>query len=259
MTSASGAARAIVVVAAAAGLAIPGQASSAAKGGPYWLGTSYRGLPLAATLEDTYIYGTCKAGDDSGCSPPYEVQHHPLCERNPLSLDNPGRRRVFRVRGGAIAVADEDGIDVGIGRHSVTVFAHSRARAGRAVHLLRRRSESAPSGPLPAPVYPKVVLQELKRVATVRRRVRTVKAVARRIGITNGEARVRLRMATLLGPEALAAVPASTRTWAEVRDERRIALFAQAIGRHATAERFGLSQAQLRGIVLRSRGISGRC
>jgi hypothetical protein len=44
-----------------------------------------------------------------------------------------------------------------------------------------------------------------------------------------------------------------------VRRERKIALFAQALGRRATARRFGLTRTQVLRIVLRMRGLSGRC
>jgi hypothetical protein len=31
----------------------------------------------------TYVYGTCKAGSDSGCAPPVEVQTWSYCHRKP--------------------------------------------------------------------------------------------------------------------------------------------------------------------------------
>ena len=130
---------------------------------PYWLGRVHRGLRLSRTLPEAYIYGDCDPPPDGGCAPPYEVQHHASCARNPLSLDiHP--RRVYAVRGGGIAADYGSMIDVGIGRHTVTVFAYSHARAARAVQRLRRRGQSAPPASLPAPVYPEIVLQEIKRV-----------------------------------------------------------------------------------------------
>jgi hypothetical protein len=225
---------------------------------PYWLGPSYDGLPLTATLPNSYIYGSCDALPGQGCAPPYEIQHHQSCARNPLSVD-PQPRRVFPVGGRAIAAQYGDGVDVGIGRFTVAVFGPSSAKAVAAAGRLRRRSAGVPAASLPPPIYPKAVLQELKRVAVAHRRLRSVGAVARRLELGRGATRARLEMATLLGPEALADVRVPKWPWRVVRRERRIALFAQALGRRATARRFGLSRAEVLRIVLRMRGLSGRC
>ena len=225
---------------------------------PYWLGPSYDGLRLSATLERSYIYGTCKAGPDSGCAPPYEVQHHASCARNPLSLDIQARR-VFRVRGGALAAEYGSMIDVGIGRHTVTVFARSRGRARRAVKRLRLRADAAPTRPLPAPRYPKAVLRELKRVELAYGRLGSTAVVAERTGLAPAAARTRLRMARLLGARALAGVKPPSRPWRVVERERQIVLNAIALGRARTLERYGLTLAELRTMRARVRGLSGGC
>jgi hypothetical protein len=228
-------------------------------GGAYWLGPTYRGLPLTGTPSKSYIYGDCDPAPDAGCPPPYEVQNHAICERNPLSVD-PQPRRVFRLRGGAIAAGYGDAsIDVGIGRHTVAVFAYTSARAGRAAHQLRRRSQAKPPKRLPLPVYPKAVLRELKRVAVAHRRLRSIGAVAHRIGLSRRAAETRVRMATLLGPESMADVNVPERPWRVVRHERKVARFAQAIGRRATARRFDLTLPELRRIIRRVRGLTGSC
>jgi hypothetical protein len=228
-------------------------------GRPYWLGASYRGLPLTATTLRSYIYGDCEAGDDSGCAPPYEVQHSTTCERNPLSLDVLPRR-VFRVRGGGIAATQpEDGVDLSTGRYTVTVFANSDALAVQAVHALRRRSESRPARRLAAPVYPPAVMQELKRVVVARERLRTVEAISRRTGLSRAAVRVRLRIAGLLGTRALRGVSPPTRPWRVVARERKAALFAEADGIAEAARRFGVSRAELRAMIRHVRGLAGRC
>jgi hypothetical protein len=237
----------------------PALARSTADSGPYWLGPSYRSLPLTATPSNSYIYGDCDPQPDAGCPPPYEVQNAAICERNPFVIDFQSRR-VFRVRGGAIA-ADygEASFDVGIGRHTVTVYAYTTARALRAVHHLRRRSQAEPPERLPAPVYPKAVLQELKRVAVAHRRLGSIRAVAQRIGLSRRAAETRLRMAKLLGPEPLDEVNVPERPWRVVRHERKVARFAEAIGRRATARRFDLTLPELRRIIRRVRGLTGIC
>jgi hypothetical protein len=225
---------------------------------PYWLGPSYDGLRLSATLERTYVYGTCEAGPDSGCAPPYEVQHHASCARNPLSLDIPPRR-VFSIRGGAVAAAYGSMIDVGIGRHTVTVFARNGARALRAARRLRGRGQAAPPRRLPAPVYPKTVLREIKRAQVAYARLGSTAAVAERTGLAPAQARTRIRMATLLGPGVLRGVKPPSRPWPVVERERQIALNAIALGRKRTLERYGLTLAELRRLRARVRGLSGSC
>jgi hypothetical protein len=233
-------------------------AGPSAKGGPYRLGGSYRGHPLEATLPDTYVYGTCEAESDSGCSPPYQVQHHASCARNPLSLDV-APWRVYRMRRGAIAAAYADMIDVGIARHTITVFAPTIGAAARAGRHLRRRSQSAPPPRLPAPVYPTPVLQELKRVVVARERLGSRRQVARETGLHPWQVRTRLRMASLLGRGALAGVEQPGRPWPVVRRERQIALNAIALGRRRAARQAGVSLAELRRMARRVRGLSGRC
>jgi hypothetical protein len=65
----------------------------------------------------------------------------------PLSLDIEARR-VFPVRGGAIAAEYGDAsIDVGIGRHTVTVFAYTATvRAGPFISCDDARRPSRPNG-----------------------------------------------------------------------------------------------------------------
>jgi hypothetical protein len=237
----------------------PAPARSNADGGPYWLGPSYRGLPLTATPGSSYIYGDCDPQPDAGCPPPYQVQNAAICECNPFVIDFQPRR-VLRVRGGAIA-ADygQASFDVGLGRHTVTVYAYTTARARRAVDQLRRRSQAEPPERLPAPVYPKAVLQELKRVAVARRRLGSIRTVAHRIGLSRRPTETRLRMAKLLGPEPLAEVNVPERPWRVVRRERKIARFAEAIGRRPTARRFDLALPELRRIIRRVRGLTGIC
>jgi hypothetical protein len=225
---------------------------------PYWLGPEYDGLRLSATLPRSYIYGDCEAGPDSGCAPPYEVQHHASCARNPLSLDVVPRR-VYRLRRHAIAAEYGSMIDVGIGRHTVTVFAYSRGKARRAAERLRRRGEADAARPLPAPVYPRAVLRELKRVRVAYARLGTTAAVAERLGMGPGVARARLRVARLLGPAVLAGVEPPKRPWRVVAHERQIALNVIALGRKGTLERYGLEPAELRRIERRVRGLSGSC
>jgi hypothetical protein len=235
-----------------------GNAAQVEDGGPYWLGPSYLGLKLDVVPPSSYIYGSCDPPPDGGCVPPYEVQHHRSCARNPLTGGGQPSR-VYRVRGGAIAAVSGTEVEVGVGRHTVVVFAYNRRLAERAARALRRRSEDTPRSDLPVPVYPKAVVQELKRVAVAMRRADDVRVAARRLDMPRAAVRARQALAELLPQRALARVRVPGRSWTTVRRERRIALFAQALGRRATAERFDLSVREVRRIVQRVRGLSGRC
>jgi hypothetical protein len=103
------------------------------------------------------------------------------------------------------------------------------------------------------------MLQELKRVAVAHGRLRSIREVAERIGVSRRAAASRLMMATLLWPDALADVKVPERPWRIVRHERKVARLPQAIGRRATARRFGLTLPELRRIIDRVRGLTGRC
>jgi hypothetical protein len=239
--------------------AITGSANAQpADGGPYWLGPSYLGLQLKIVPPNSYIYGTCDPPPDGGCVPPYDVQNYRSCERNPLTGGGQPSR-VYRLRGGAIAAVQGADVEVGVGRHTVAVFAHSREHAEEAVAALRRRDEDMPVTNLPAPVYPRPVLQELKRVAVAMRELDDVSAAAQRLGMSRATVRARNAIAILLPQRILAAVRVPDRPWSVVRRDQRIAYHAQALGRRAAARRFGLRLRQVERIVRRTRGLTDRC
>jgi hypothetical protein len=78
----------------------------------------------------TYVYGTCHATSDTGCSPPLEVQTWSYCHRKP--------RR---------APAGHD-IDLRRGNVMIVIFARSDRLARSAVPLLRKAKPADPSLPL---------------------------------------------------------------------------------------------------------------
>src|SRR4051812_43299886 len=154
--------------------------AAAGSGGSYWLGPSFNGLPLTATIDrglPAYVYGDCTPHSDTGCTPPVEAQNWTTCDRNPLALDVLPTR-LFRVRGGGIAAQyREEGVDVGIGRRTVAVFAGDEGLAIAAARLLRLRSASAPPARFRRPAYPRAVLAELARVVAPRGRHHSVRAI----------------------------------------------------------------------------------
>jgi hypothetical protein len=250
---------AVLAIASGAG-GVTASERSSARDGRWWLGRSFAGLELTHSEGGHYVYGDCDpGGEEGGCSPPLQIVNHSTCERNPVAIDIPPRR-VFRLRDAGIATDYRDAtIDVGTGHKTVVVFAHSGRLALRAARQLRRRSESAPSTRLSAPRYPRAVMEELKRVWVAYSRYRTVNAVARTTGLSPEVVRVRLDVARLLGSRALRHVRVPHRSWQAVQRDRQADFWAQEFGARDAMREFAVSWSELRRMIQRVRGLTGRC
>ncbi|HET9198812.1 MAG TPA: hypothetical protein VFN92_11225 [Solirubrobacterales bacterium] len=227
----------------------------------YWLGPYFAGMRVTATPGETrypmYAYGDCELPEgEGGCSVPAQIQNWSACSRNPLRIDSPPYQ-VFPLRGGGIAAAYESGsVDVGTGDRTVSVFAYPELM-GAALLEIHFHSQPQP-GPLPPPEYPMPVLRELKRVTVPSESGLDVEAIARKTQLHGYEVRLRLRIAELLGPEALANVLVPTITTAEVKWLSKLAH--RAIYKPVlTARRQGISVAQLKRRISRVRGLAGLC
>jgi hypothetical protein len=227
----------------------------------YWLGPYFAGLQLTGTTDyptRTFTYGDCEPPEgEGGCSPPVQVQNATSCARNPIGLDRIPYE-VFLLRGGGLAAAYEStAVDVGIGHQTVTVFTNEFEVVGAALREIRPRSRAAPE-PLAAPIYPMPVLRELKRVTAVEDRFDGIEAVATATDLPPAEVRLRLRIAELLGADALAGVPAPTMSTATVERLRQLAFRVQFNPAQAARQR-GISVASLRTKIHRVRGLTGYC
>jgi hypothetical protein len=118
----------------------------------YWAGPQLGKLPLVAVSRApehfgegfTFIYGTCVAsgsGDESGCSPPMEIQVTNLCNRLPKDL---GIRHLLprRMRGALTSAAEagaDNGPDISLYAHgaTITIYGASRTLNLAAVAALR--------------------------------------------------------------------------------------------------------------------------
>jgi hypothetical protein len=250
---------AVLLVSSAAGR---GSGESRASRDPFWLGPYFAGMRV--TSEDSYTgasisYGDCELPEgEGGCSLPANVQTSTTCGRNPIAIDRLPYR-IFPLRGGGLAVAYEaTAVDVGTGNRTVTVYTNELELMSAALREVRRRSEPFPQ-PLPPPVYPMSVLRELKRVTAAAKRLGGVRAVARATELSPAEVRVRLRIADLLGPKALAGVPAPTMSTATVERLRQLAFAADELGLGETARKHGLTKPELRAKIRRVRGLVGDC
>jgi hypothetical protein len=229
---------------------------------PYWLGPYFAGMRV--TNEETFsgasiFYGDCELPEgEGGCSPPAQVQTSTSCARNPIAIDRLPYR-IYPLRGGGLAAAYEaTGVDVVTGNRTVTIYTNELELMSAALREVRRRSQPSPQ-PLPPPVYPMTVLRELKRVTAAADRLHGVKAISRAIELSPPEVRVRLRIADLLGPKALAGVPVPTMSTATVERLRQLAFAADELGLTETARKHHLTKAELRAKIRRVRGLSGYC
>ena len=240
---------------------VQADAASQAPADQYWLGPYFAGLRLTSTSDfsgKSFGYGDCDPPpDEGGCSVPAQIQNSSSCARNPIGLDRLPYR-VFLVRGGGLAAEyEKTGVDVGTGSHTVTVYTNEFELMGAALRELRTQADSTPQ-PLAPPVYPMPVLRELKRVTAAKARLDRVGDIARAVDLPAAEVRLRLRIAELLGPDALTGVPPPTMSTATVERLRQLAFRAQ-FNLARTAREHGISKAALRTKVNRVRGLIGSC
>lgn len=227
----------------------------------YWLGPYFAGMRLTGSPESpwdrTFSYGDCELPEgEGGCSVPAQVQNTTSCARNPIGLDRLPYE-VYLLRGGGLAaVYEPTAVDVGTGDQTVTMYADFELMSA-ALRDMHRQSQPGPQ-PLAPPVYPMPVLRELKRVTAVADRFDSVGKIAEATELTPPEVRLRLRIAELLGPDALEGVPAPTMSVVTVERLRQLAFRTQ-YDPVRGARRLGMSVATLRKKLRRVRGLTGYC
>jgi hypothetical protein len=215
-------------------------------------------MGLSGTSGNSFLYGDCELPEgEGGCAPPAQIQNSSSCARNPIGLDRIPEE-VLLLRGGGLAAVNEStGVDVGTGGQTVTIYTSEPELMGAALREFHTRAQSAPA-PLAPPVYPLPVLRELKRVTAVAGRLSGIGAIAKATDLPAAEVELRLRVAELLGPEALAGVPAPTMSTETVERLRQLA-FKSRFHPVRTARRLGISVDSLRKKLSRVRGLTGTC
>ena len=256
----------IVLLAAALVLLLAAVASGKGAGNPtiedpYWLGPYFAGLRI--TEEDPeraeFVYGDCKLPDgEGGCSYPARIETATTCAANPIADETP-HSPVALLRGGGLMTKDSElgRVSVGTGDRTFTLETREIELVSAALREARRPSQPSPE-PLPPPIYPVAVLSELKRVTAAVERLDDVRAVAKATELTPDLVRYRLRVAELLGPEALADVPVPKLSTARVRRLIQIAVNLR-LYPERTAEKRGKAVAQLHKMVRPVRGLTGFC
>lgn len=250
---------AVLLVSSAGGRS--GGGESRASRDPYWLGPYFAGLQVSEEdiTRSEISYGDCKLPEgEGGCSWPAVIKTSTTCALNPIADETPSSPVLLLRGGGLMTQNDELGqVYVGTGDRTFTVETREPELMSAALREARRRSQPAPE-PLPPPVYSITVLRELKRVTTVAERLRGVKAIARETDLRPDQVRYRLRVAELLGPEALADVPVPTMSTARVTRLVQLAILVRLYPTR-TAEKNGMTVAELRKLVSRVRGLTGFC
>lgn len=227
---------------------------------PYWLGPYFAGLQMSKGSHGDipeFIYGDCKLPEgEGGCSYPARIETSTTCARNPIADEVP-ESPVSLLRGGGLMTGELGQVSVSTGGRTFTIQTSEPELMGAALREVRRHSQPAPE-PLPPPVYPTAVLRELKRVTATAEKLRRVRAIARETELDPEQVRYRLRVAELLGPEALAGVPVPTMSTARVKRLVELAVLVRLYPTR-TAEKNGMTVAQLRKLTSRVRGLTGFC
>lgn len=225
---------------------------------PYWLGPFFAGLQVSEEREvpvPEFAYGECIPEGESACPWPARVETSTTCALNPIAHEA-SFAPVSLLRGGGLMTEDGRAY-VGTGDRTFTIETGKPELRSAALREVRRRSQPAPE-PLPPPVYPITVLRELKRVTAAAKRLLGVKAIARETELSPEQVRYRLRVAELLGPEALAGVPVPTMSTARVKRLVQLAILVRLYPTR-TAEKNEMTVAELRQLVSRVRGLTGFC
>lgn len=228
---------------------------------PYWLGPYFAGLELTEERFESgaeFVYGECQLIGESTCSRPARIETATTCAANPIADESPFSP-VALFRGGGLMTRDlEVGrVSVSTGNRTFTIDTAEIELVSAALREARRRSQPSPEALAP-PVYPITVLSELKRVTAAAERLHDARAIAKATELTPDLVRYRLRVAELLGPEALADVPLPKLSTARVRRLIQIAVNFRSRPER-TAEKRGKTVAQLRKMLRPVRGLTGFC
>lgn len=225
---------------------------------PYWLGPYFAGFPASEgdRIVQEFVYGDCKLPEgEGGCSWPARIETSTTCAINPIAHET-YFAPVSLLRGGGLVTEDE-WVYVSSGHRTFTVDTREPELMSAALREAHLSSQLAPE-PLPPPVYPMTVLRELKRVTVAAERLHGVRAIARETELDPDQVRYRLRVAKLLGREALAGVPVPTMSTARVKRLVQLAVLVRLYPTR-TAEKNEMTVAELRKLVSRVRGLTGFC
>jgi WD40-like Beta Propeller Repeat len=167
----------------------------------YWLGKRYGDLLLShaeAGRDVSLIYDDCASYHPRACPAPIQLQESSVCSRrttlgvvNDPSYSFSG---VFAAGGLLFVDLGQGDLSAITGRTDVRIFPNSKPRpralaAARHLRPLGKRAQ-----PLPPPALPRTILHRVQRTERAARRLGSVAAVARALGIPRKTVRDRLRL-----------------------------------------------------------------
>jgi Tol biopolymer transport system component len=175
----------------------------------YWLGRRYGRLLLSyaeAGRDVGLVYDDCASYRPRDCPEPIQLQETSVCSRNTtLSVvAQPHYRpmRVFAERGLLFVDIGQSDLGVIIGPTHVRIFPDARSRRSANRRALAAVDDLRPLGKraarLPAPALPRTLHVRLRRTERAFRRLDSVAAVARALGIPSLQVRRRLRLARVV-------------------------------------------------------------
>jgi Tol biopolymer transport system component len=175
----------------------------------YWFGKRYGDLLLSyaeAGRDIGFVYNDCASYRPRDCPEPIQLQETSVCARNTtLSVVAQPHYRPMRVfTAGGLLFVDIGQGDLGVvtGPTHVRIFPDARSRrsanqrALAAAQDLRRFGKRTTR--LPPPALPRTLLIRLRRTERALRRLGSVAAVARALGIPRLQVRRRLRLASVV-------------------------------------------------------------
>ena len=186
----------------------------------FWLGAAFGTTLLSSFFVDggtaAFVYSDCTSFDPKACGVPVQVLDESVCAElaaGALEASLAQAVRLDAVRGGVRATySDGDAFDLFTGTSVVSIrsdVAAGQAGLDRFAAALRRYGDAAPAA-LEPPLWPRAFARRLARVTRAYASLHSVRAVARRLHLSRGHVRDRLRIAgalQALGPHRSAPCP----------------------------------------------------
>jgi hypothetical protein len=167
----------------------------------YWLGKRYGNLLLdsaeVASDHVAFTYGDCASYRPRSCPEPIQLQVSSVCSRRTTLTaidDGYGSLRVFAARGLLFIDLRQGDLSAITGRTDVRIFPDS-APIRRSLAATRRlRPLGAREARLPPPALPRALLRRVRRAERAERRLGSVVAAARALGIRQSRVRNHLKL-----------------------------------------------------------------
>jgi hypothetical protein len=174
----------------------------------FWLGSSFGTALLSDfSIDDgsaAFVYSDCASFEPKACDAPVQVIDDSVCHEQAVGVLEDSLAQAVRldaVRGGVrVTYSDGGAFDLFTGRSVAGIrgdAATGQAGLDRFADALRRYGEAAPVA-LGPPLWPRAFVRRLARVTRAYASLHSVRAVARRLRLSRGRVRDRLRIAGAL-------------------------------------------------------------